>query len=92
MEIKTPHTQIRDFLRGKKILQGTVISDKMNKTIVVKVERQKMHPLYRKKYWVSKKYKIHDEKKEAKVGDKVSFISCRPLSKEKKWRLFKIIK
>jgi len=92
MEIKTPHTQIRDFLRGKKILQGTVISDKMNKTIVVKIERQKMHPLYRKKYWVSKKYKIHDEKKEAKVGDKVSFISCRPLSKEKKWRLFKIIK
>jgi len=76
----------------RKILQGTVISDKMNKTIVVKIERQKMHPLYRKKYWVSKKYKIHDEKKEAKVGDKVSFISCRPLSKEKKWRLFKIIK
>ena len=76
----------------RKILQGTVISDKMNKTIVVKVERQKMHPLYRKKYWVSKKYKIHDEKKEAKVGDKVSFISCRPVSKEKKWRLFKIIK
>jgi len=76
----------------RKILQGTVISDKMNKTIVVKIERQKMHPLYRKKYWVSKKYKIHDEKKEAKVGDKVSFISCRPVSKEKKWRLFKIIK
>jgi len=76
----------------RKILQGTVISDKMNKTIVVKIERQKMHPLYRKKYWVSKKYKVHDEKKEAKVGDKVSFISCRPLSKEKKWRLFKIIK
>ena len=71
----------------RKILQGTVISDKMNKTIVVKIERQKMHPLYRKKYWVSKKYKIHDEKKEAKVGDKVSFISCRPLSKEKKWIL-----
>jgi len=69
-----------------------VISDKMSKTIVVKVDRQKMHPVYRKKYWVSKKYKIHDEKKEAKVGDKVSFISCRPVSKEKKWRLFKIIK
>jgi len=89
---KKPLTQSKDFLKGKKFLQGMVISDKMSKTIVVKVDRQKMHPVYRKKYWVSKKYKIHDEKKEAKVGDKVSFISCRPLSKEKKWRLFKIIK
>jgi len=89
---KKPLTQSKDFLKGKKFLQGTVISDKMSKTIVVKVDRQKMHPVYRKKYWVSKKYKIHDEKKEAKVGDKVSFISCRPVSKEKKWRLFKIIK
>jgi len=89
---KKPLTQSKDFLKGKKILQGMVISDKMSKTIVVKVDRQKMHPVYRKKYWVSKKYKIHDEKKEAKVGDKVSFISCRPVSKEKKWRLFKIIK
>ena len=89
---KKPLTQSKDFLKGKKFLQGTVISDKMSKTIVVKVDRQKMHPVYRKKYWVSKKYKIHDEKKEAKVGDKVSFMSCRPVSKEKKWRLFKIIK
>ena len=89
---KKPLTQSKDFLKGKKFLQGMVISDKMSKTIVVKVDRQKMHPVYRKKYWVSKKYKIHDEKKEAKVGDKASFISCRPVSKEKKWRLFKIIK
>ena len=89
---KKPLTQSKDFLKGKKFLQGMVISDKMSKTIVVEVDRQKMHPVYRKKYWVSKKYKIHDEKKEAKVGDKVSFISCRPVSKEKKWRLFKIIK
>ncbi len=74
----------------KQILQGRVVSDKMKKTIVVEVERLKTHPLYQKKYRVSKKYKVHDEKKEAQVGDLVSFIACRPFSKEKKWRLLKI--
>ena len=68
----------------KQILQGRVVSDKMKKTIVVEVERLKTHPLYQKKYRVSKKYKVHDEKKEAQVGDLVSFIACRPFSKEKK--------
>jgi len=74
----------------KQILQGRVVSDKMKKTIVVEVERLKTHPLYQKKYRVSKKYKVHDEKKETQVGDLVSFIACRPFSKEKKWRLLKI--
>ena len=71
----------------KKKFNGVVVSDKMDKTIVVKVSRVKIHPKYRKRYFVSKKYKVHDEKNNFKVGDKVVFSECRPLSKEKKWRV-----
>lgn len=77
---------------AKKIFQGKVTSDQMDKTIVVEVNRIKVHPLYKKRYRVSRKYKVHDEKNEAKVGDKVNFEECRPLSKDKKWRLVEIIK
>lgn len=77
---------------AKKIFQGKVTSDQMDKTIVVEVNRIKVHPLYKKRYRVSKKYKVHDEKNEAKVGDKVAFKECRPISKDKKWRLVEIIK
>lgn len=66
-------------------LQGIVVSDKMAKTVVVKVERLKVHPKYKKRYKVSKKYKAHDEKNECKVGDKVLIQECRPISKDKKW-------
>jgi small subunit ribosomal protein S17 len=71
----------------KKKFDGVVISDKMDKTIVVKVDRVKIHAKYKKRYAVSKKYKVHDEKNQFKVGDKVVFIECRPLSKSKKWRV-----
>ncbi len=71
----------------KRTIKGTVVSAKMEKTIVVEVDRMKIHPLYKKRYFLNKKYKVHDEKKEAKVGDKVIFEECRPLSKEKRWRL-----
>ena len=64
---------------------GTVVSDKMNKTIVVRVDKTKIHPTYKKRFTVSKKYKVHDEKNQYKIGDKVNFIECRPLSKDKKW-------
>lgn len=66
---------------------GEVISNKMAKTIVVKVESVKIHPKYHKRYTVSRKYKVHDEKNVCKVGDKVSFVECRPLSKDKRWRV-----
>jgi small subunit ribosomal protein S17 len=69
-----------------------VVSAKMAKTIVVEITARKMHPKYKKQYKVSKRYKVHDEKNEAKVGQTVIFQECRPLSKEKKWRLIKIIK
>ncbi len=66
---------------------GEVISNKMAKTIVVKVESVKIHPKYHKRYTVSQKYKVHDEKNVCKVGDKVTFVECRPLSKDKRWRV-----
>ena len=75
---------------AKKRFQGIVTSDKMDKTIVVKVNRTKVHPIYKKRYRVTKKYKIHDQKNEAKIGDQVIFEECRPLSKDKKWRLIEI--
>lgn len=74
---------------SKKQLTGTVISNKMQKTVVVKVERIKKHPKYKKRYKVSKKYKAHDEKGEYKIGDKVIIEECRPLSRDKKWRVIR---
>jgi len=71
----------------KKTFNGEVVSDKMNKTIVVKVDSVKIHPRYKKRYTVSKKYKVHDEKEQYKEGDKVKFIECRPMSKDKRWRV-----
>jgi small subunit ribosomal protein S17 len=64
---------------------GIVVSDKMDKTVVVKIDRLKMHPIYRKKYKISKKYKAHDIENKFKVGDKVKIIESKPISKEKKW-------
>ncbi|MEK7167383.1 MAG: 30S ribosomal protein S17 [Patescibacteria group bacterium] len=71
----------------KKEFSGVVVSDKMVKTIVVKIETFKLHPRYGKRYKVSKKYKVHDEKGQYHAGDKVSFVECRPMSKEKRWRV-----
>ena len=71
----------------KKRFSGVVVADRMNKTIVVKVDRVKVHPKYKKRYTVSKKYKVHDERNLYKTDDKVTFIECRPLSKDKKWRV-----
>lgn len=68
-------------------LKGIVVSDKMDKTIVLKVERLKKHPIYQKRYKVSEKYKAHDSKNEYKVGDEVVILETRPLSKEKRWEV-----
>lgn len=66
---------------------GIAVSDKMAKTIVVRVDRKVSHPKYKKSYTVSKKYKVHDEHKKYKVGDTVTFVGCRPMSKDKRWRV-----
>jgi len=69
----------------KSTKRGTVTSDKMDKTIVVKVDSLKKHPRYQKRYISSKKYKVHDEKNEYSVGDKVVIESCKPISRDKRW-------
>lgn len=66
-------------------LEGVVISDKMNKTVVVKVERLKLHPKYKKRYKVSRNFKCHDEQNQYKVGDIVTIKQIRPLSKDKRY-------
>jgi len=68
-------------------MQGVVVSDKMDKTIVVKVERRYQHPIYKKYIRRSKKYHAHDENNQCKVGDTVSIRECRPLSKLKRWEV-----
>lgn len=72
--------------------KGIVVSSAMAKTVVVKVESMKLHPKYQKSYRVSKKYHVHDEQGQAKVGDLVKFKECRPLSKTKRWTLVAVIK
>jgi SSU ribosomal protein S17P len=75
----------------RKVLTGRVVSDKMDKTIVVLVETYKRHPLYGKHVKYSKKYKAHDEHNEAKVGDLVKIMETRPLSATKRFRLVEIV-
>jgi len=67
----------------KKIKKGVVVSDAMDKTIVVAIDTLKTHPKYLKKYKSTKKYKVHDEENKFKKGDKVEFIECKPISKDK---------
>jgi small subunit ribosomal protein S17 len=76
---------------GKKEFVGIVKSDKMDKTIVVSVQTTTLHPLYKKYVVRSKKVKAHDEKNEAKTGDRVRVVECRPISKEKCWALEAIL-
>ncbi|EJF76829.1 30S ribosomal protein S17 [Bartonella birtlesii] len=73
----------------KRILQGVVVSDKNDKTVVVKVERRYSHPLLKKTVRQSKKYKAHDESNQFKVGDQVSIQESRPVSKDKHWTVVK---
>ena len=69
----------------KRILQGVVVSDAMDKTVVVRVERRVMHPVYKKFIRRSKKYSAHDETNSSKIGDVVRIEECRPISKNKSW-------
>ncbi|MBA7611184.1 30S ribosomal protein S17 [subsurface metagenome] len=75
----------------KRQLQGIITSDKMANTVVVKVERVKEHPKYKRRYKVHKKYKAHFDKGEYALGDKVVIEECRPISKDKKWKVIKKI-
>ena len=84
IEKRESREEAKSIIRKK--FNGMVVSDKMDKTIVVRIDIIKVHPKYMKRYTSSKNYKVHDEKNQFKTGDKVSFVECRPLSKDKKWR------
>lgn len=75
----------------KKILQGKVVSNKPDKSIVIKVERQVSHPIYKKYYKKTKKFMAHDERNECNIGDTVRIRECRPLSARKCWELVEIV-
>ena len=76
---------------GNREFVGIVTSDKMAKTITVQVSTKKLHPLYKKYVSRSKKYKAHDEKNDARIGDTVRIQECRPVSKDKCWRLIEVV-
>ena len=75
----------------RKVRVGKVVSDKMQKTIVVAIEELVQHKLYKKAVKRTVKFKVHDENEEAHIGDRVSIMETRPLSKEKRWRLVSIV-
>ena len=75
----------------RKVREGIVVSDKMDKTVVVLEETMKLNKLYKKRVKTSKKYKAHDENNECGIGDKVQIMETRPLSKDKRWRVVTIL-
>lgn len=79
------------YIGRRKVRTGRVVSDKMDKTVVVAVETLRRHPLYKKAMRRTKKYKVHDKDNVCKVGDMVKIVETRPLSKEKRWRVIEII-
>ena len=79
-------------MQGQRVLEGTVVSDKMQKTIVVEITRTMKHLLLGKVIKSTKKYKVHDEKEEAQQGDWVEIVECRPLSKTKHMKLSRVIR
>lgn len=84
-------TDVQKEKKGKQVLQGVVASDKMDKTIVVEIMMRKLHPLYKKYMTRSKKVKAHDETNDAHIGDTVRVEECRPLSRDKRWRLIEVV-
>ncbi len=75
----------------QRVIQGTVVSDKMEKTVVVSVERKKKHRLYHKVVTVTDRYKAHDDANSCKLGDVVRIEECRPMSRDKRWRVIEIL-
>ena len=88
---KTPVAPSKTSLR-KNVKVGVVTSNKMNKTVVVSVERRVPHPLYRRIVTRTSKFLAHDEKNACAIGDTVSIVETRPLSKRKRWRLLEIVR
>lgn len=90
-EASAIETAVAESRGVKRTLTGVVTSDKRDKTITVQVTRRVRHPVYGKEMKASKKFHAHDEKNEAKIGDTVRVIECRPLSRLKRWRLVEVV-
>ncbi len=75
----------------RKVREGLVVSDKMDKTVVVSIVEKYKHPLYKKTVTRKKRYKAHDEKNECGIGDRVEIVETRPISKDKRWRVSRIV-
>ncbi len=85
-------TQATTVERGiRKVRVGTVVSDKMQKTVVIQIERLVKHPIYRRYVRRRKRFKVHDEENQCHIGDVVSFMETRPMSKDKRWRVVEIL-
>ena len=84
-------TQTQKPRGERKVREGLVVSDKMDKTIVVSVERMSRHPLYKRVIRLTTKFKAHDERNEARIGDTVRIVESRPLSATKRWRMVEIV-
>ena len=76
---------------GRKVRIGTVVSDKMDKTVVFQVVRKTQHPIYKRVIKRTKRFKAHDENNQCRVGDKIKVMETRPLSKDKRWRVIEIL-
>jgi small subunit ribosomal protein S17 len=87
IEAQQNQTDQESMKPHKRKFVGVVESNNMNKTLLVRVDRVKQHPKYKKRYTLSRRFKVHDEKEAFKRGDRVEFIECRPLSKHKRWRV-----
>jgi len=85
------HNQTKIERNSRRVKQGRVASDKMDKTIVVVTETRVPHPVYGKIVRKSSRFKAHDENNDAKIGDVVRIMECRPLSRDKRWRLVEIV-
>jgi small subunit ribosomal protein S17 len=79
-------------VRQRKTRTGVVVSDKMNKTRIVAVDRVVLHPVFKKYYRLTSKFHVHDEKNESRIGDQVEIAECRPLSRTKRWKLKNILR
>jgi small subunit ribosomal protein S17 len=80
-----------ESIAGRKVRTGVVVSDKRDKTITVRIDVARAHPIYRKTVRRSSKLHVHDERNEANAGDRVRVMECRPLSRLKRWRLVEIV-
>ena len=90
-ETVTEERHVEEQKKVQKVLQGRVVSNKMQKTIVVEIHQRKLHRLYKKYLTRTKKIKAHDEKNECGIGDTVRVVESRPLSRDKRWRLVEIV-